>query len=108
MKGQRNRKWRSVGPPRTISAAALFVGVAVSVGIGSMAQVDPTGGYFLVQLRYVNIALVVFNLSTAAGTAVLAARWSILARDEQHKPMTRQSAIRRGCGITKLRGYCGC
>jgi Zn-dependent protease len=48
-----------------VIAAALLVGVAVSVGIGSMGQVDPAGGHFLVQLTYVNIALVVFNLIPA-------------------------------------------
>ncbi len=33
--------------------------------------------------------------STAAGTAVLTARWTVLEKSGQHKPLTRQSDIRR-------------
>ncbi len=33
--------------------------------------------------------------TTVTGTAVLTARWSIMAKGKQHKPMTRQSSIHR-------------
>ena len=33
--------------------------------------------------------------TTAAGTAILTARWSVLGKGEQYKPMTRQSAVNR-------------
>ena len=42
--------------------------------------------------------------STAAGTAVLTARWSILQKGEQHKTVRRQSAIQKDAGAQSYEG----